>query len=143
MVELNHPLFGLRLTPNQWQLMLMDVQLREPQEACGLLGGCSGDKVLAIIPVTNRLRSPYRYRMEPAEQLRAFQRFEAQGLELIGIYHSHPAGPSHPSQTDIDEAYYPNAVHLIWYKQPAGWECCAFRIQNGSYSEVNILKEQR
>ena len=141
MVELDRSLQRLRLTESQWQLMLMDVRLIAPEEACGLLGG-SGDRALEIIPVTNILRSPHRYRMEPGEQLRAFQRFEEEGLELVGIYHSHPSGPSYPSQSDIDEAYYPDSVHLIWFRTPVDWECRAYRIQDGSYHEVAILKDQ-
>lgn len=138
MVELDQSLQRIRLTESQWQLMLMDVQLKAPEEACGLLGGL-GDKTLEIIPITNILRSPYRYRMAPGEQLHAFQRFDEQGLELIGIYHSHPSGPSFPSQSDIDEAYYPDSVYLIWFKKSVDWECRAFHIQDGLYREVVIL----
>lgn len=138
MVELENSITEIRLTENQRLLMLMDVQFRDPEEACGLLGGV-GHTTLAVVPVTNILKSPNRYRMDPSEQLHAFNQFEAQGLVLTGIYHSHPAGPSRPSQTDIDEAYYPDALYLIWSKSPAGWECRAFRIEGGSCSEVDIV----
>jgi proteasome lid subunit RPN8/RPN11 len=76
--------------------------------------------------------------MEPSEQLHAFLSFEAQGLEISGIYHSHPGGPAHPSATDINEAYYPKAVYIIWYEGRDGWECRAFRIREDSYSEVDV-----
>ena len=52
--------------------------------------------------------------MEPAEQVRAFAEMENKGLELVGIFHSHPAGPGTAeaarvglSPTDIAEAAYP------------------------------------
>jgi [CysO sulfur-carrier protein]-S-L-cysteine hydrolase len=138
MDELNNSFTGIWLTENQWLSMLRDVQFRAPQEACGLLGGL-GHMTVAVVSVTNILNSRDRYRMEPSEQLHAFNLFEAQGLEITGIYHSHPAGPSQPSQTDIDEAYYPDAVYLIWSKSLNDWECRAFRIQGGSFSEVDIL----
>ena len=38
---------------------------------------------------------------------------EAEGLELIAIYHSHPDGPARPSATDVANAYYPDTVQLI------------------------------
>lgn len=138
MVELDNSFKGIMLTENQQLLMLMDVQFRDPEEACGLLGG-KGQLTLAVVPVTNMLRSTNRYRMEPREQLRAFNLFDAQGLVITGIYHSHPAGPAQPSQSDINEAYYSDAVHLIWYKTSEGWGCRAFRIHGGSFREVDIL----
>ena len=82
MVELDNLFTGIMLTENQRLLMLMDVQFRDPEEACGLLGGL-GHLTLAVVPVTNMLRSTNRYRMEPKEQLHAFNLFEAQGLEII------------------------------------------------------------
>jgi hypothetical protein len=38
---------------------------------------------------------------------------ERRGLALVGFYHSHPDGLAMPSQTDIRQSYYPDAVHLI------------------------------
>ena len=35
------------------------------------------------------------------------------GIDLVSIYHSHPGGPAFPSATDVDLAYYPEAVYLI------------------------------
>jgi proteasome lid subunit RPN8/RPN11 len=69
--------------------MSADVESRAPQEACGLLAG-KGDITLEVIPITNELHSTVRFRMDPIEQLRAFQLIDDQGLELVGIYHSHP-----------------------------------------------------
>jgi proteasome lid subunit RPN8/RPN11 len=39
--------------------------------------------------------------------------FEEQGLELVAIYHSHPAGPEEPSATDVAHALYPEAAAII------------------------------
>jgi len=141
MVELDKSFSGIVITENQWLSMLADVQLRAPEEACGLLGGI-GNRVFAVVPITNVVRSQYRYRMQPGEQLRAFQRFEAQGLEISGIYHSHPAGPAYPSKTDIEESYYPDAVYLIWSKEYTGWECRAFRMADELFREVEIRNAQ-
>jgi [CysO sulfur-carrier protein]-S-L-cysteine hydrolase len=137
MAELADPFTRINLSENQRRAMLADIQQRAPEEGCGLLGG-KANKVFAVIPVTNVARSKSRYRMDPSEQLRAFQRLEAHGLEISGIYHSHPAGPAHPSNTDIVEAYYPETVYLIWSKRSDGWVCRAFRMADGSFREVEI-----
>src|SRR3990172_6977006 len=61
----------LVLREEQWNIMLVDVIKRAPEEACGLLGG-KGRDVVDVIPVTNVLHSPVRYQMAPEEQLAAF-----------------------------------------------------------------------
>jgi proteasome lid subunit RPN8/RPN11 len=58
---------------------------------------------------------------------------EAQGLEMVGIYHSHPHGPDSPSPTDIAEAYYPDAVYLIWFRQDGEW-AATYRQEDRSIS---------
>lgn len=113
----------------------------ESQEACGLIGGTIQGNVYyarAIFPVTNKLHSAVRYRMEPREQLAAFEAIDAQGWQLVGIYHSHPAGPAQPSLTDIAEAYYPEAVYLIWFRRAEVWECRGFSIQRGRVDSVAL-----
>ncbi|MCC6958085.1 MAG: M67 family metallopeptidase [Anaerolineales bacterium] len=122
--------------------MCRDVEARRPEEACGLLAGRferGAARVEAVLPMQNALHSPARYRLDAAEQIRAFAWIEAQGLELTGIYHSHPEGPAVPSATDIAEAYYPQAVYWIWSGQNGAWQYAAFTIHQGEIAPVTIL----
>lgn len=82
-------------------------------------------------------RSPLRFRMAPREQLRAFDWIEAHGLELLAIYHSHPAGPEIPSVTDVSDAAYP-VVHVIWSRPQGKWQARGFWIEAGQVSEVTL-----
>ncbi len=107
-----------------------------PMEGCGLLAGRAG-AVEEVIPVTNAAGSPVRFRMDPAEQLRAFDRMDAEGLDLIGIFHSHPAGPGKPSVTDIAEAAY-STVYIIWSHEGGDWQVAGFWIDQGRISEVKL-----
>jgi proteasome lid subunit RPN8/RPN11 len=121
--------------------MRREVAQCSPEEACGLLSGqieAGYYRVAAVIPATNELHSPVRYRIDPHEQIAAFNQIDAQGLELVGIYHSHPAGPPDPSPTDIAEAFYPAAVYLIWSAPEGDWRCKAFLIQDGQVIPVEI-----
>ncbi len=123
------------------QQMRRSVAAGAPEEACGLLAGLTQKgtfQVRKVIPITNELRSPVQYRMDPQEQIDAFNQIEAQGLELVGIYHSHPGGPPGPSPTDIAEAYYPEAVYLIWSHQAGDWHCNAFLIRDQRVDPVAI-----
>lgn len=117
--------------------MRVDVSRRSPEEACGLVAG-EGGRSIAVIEVANLLRSPVRFRMDPQEQIEALTRIEAQGWELLAIYHSHPAGPPFPSPTDLDEWYYPEAYALIWAPEGERWGCRAFQIHDSMTRETSL-----
>ncbi len=106
-------------------------------EACGLLGG-SRSRVEEVVPIKNAAESPVRFRMDPGEQIQALFGFEERGLELVAIYHSHPAGPPGPSETDLSEAAYPEAVQLIWFQKEEHWICRAYRYGDGAAVEVAL-----
>jgi proteasome lid subunit RPN8/RPN11 len=135
------PIDRLYLTRAQWEQLCDEAERHAPEEACGLLAGQS-ERVKVVIPVTNALHSQVRYRMAPAEQLKAFLEIERQGWELIGIYHTHPLGPEGPSPTDIAEAYYPESVYMILSRQTGSWHCRGFYIRDGRISEVAIQFEE-
>jgi proteasome lid subunit RPN8/RPN11 len=116
--------------------MRRHVARHAPEEACGLLAGI-GSHVERVIGVPNSLHSPVRFRMEPRAQWRAFQRIEAEGLDLVGIYHSHPSGPDHPSPTDIAESMYP-VVSIIWYPADGAWTARGFSIESGKWNEIAL-----
>lgn len=111
--------------------MLAHVLACLPEEACGLLGGqMAGSWAVAqlVIPVENVLHSPVRFRMDPAAQLAAFNRLDTLGMELIGIFHSHPTGPDSPSPTDLAEFAYPGTAFLIWSPDGETWKLRAFNL---------------
>ncbi len=113
-----------------------------PLEACGLLAG-KNDSVEAVLKVRNAAQSPVRFRMDPQEQYNAFEWIETNGLDLVGIYHSHPSGPEIASATDIAEAAY-DVVHIIWSRDGQKWSARAFWIEGGEATEVamKILSDQ-
>ncbi len=108
-----------------------------PEEGCGLIAGVDGVSV-AVLPVTNALHSPVRFRMEPQEQVQAMLTLEQRGWDMLGIFHSHPNGPPHPSPTDVAEAAYPEAVYLIWFREGDTWRWRAFFIHNRAVSEAAV-----
>src|ERR1041384_4050404 len=120
----------LRISRKQWQDMLDYVQQHAPLESCGLLAG-KADRVEKIIFVRNQAQSPVRFVMDPYEQLEGFDWIESNGLDLVGIFHSHPAGPETASMTDIAEAAY-EVVHLIWSQNQNRWQARGFWIENGT-----------
>jgi proteasome lid subunit RPN8/RPN11 len=119
-----------------WQEMLEHVDRQAPLEACGLLAG-RNDEVEKVLMVPNQARSPVRFVMEPHEQLGAFNWIDSHGLELLGIFHSHPTGPETASATDIEEAAY-EVVYVIWSQNQGSWQARGFWIENGRVSEVSL-----
>ena len=87
--------------------------------------------------VQNQAQSPVRFVMDPYEQLKAFDWIESNGLELIGIFHSHPSGPETASVTDIAEAAYA-VVHVIVSRTGANWKARGFWIEDGKATEVTF-----
>ena len=126
----------LKIQPVHWQSMHRHVKAQAPLEVCGLLAG-KQNVVEAVLKVRNAEQSPVRFRMDPEEQLNALEWIEANGLELVGIYHSHPAGPEIASATDIAEAAY-DVVHVIWSRPGRFWKARGFWIEAGEVTEVDI-----
>lgn len=103
-----------------------------------MLGG-RGARVQAALPVTNQLHSPNKFYMDPVELVKSFHWLDDHGLEILGIFHSHPKGPDHPSETDLQEYLYPTASALILYYTGKGWEIKAYLIDAKIASEIPII----
>lgn len=86
------------------------VESAYPYEACGLLLGRAGDNRMDAIRITsarnlNRTRPKDRYLLDPRDFLAADRTANAHGLEIVGIWHSHPNNPARPSRTDLEGAW--------------------------------------
>lgn len=107
---------GLRMDGALLQTILAHLDAARPNEGVGLIATVTDGeyrRAVAFFPGTNVDHSPTRYTMDPAEVLSAFRVMEAAGWELGATVHSHLASPSTPSETDLAEAHYPNAILLI------------------------------
>ncbi len=132
----------LYLTQRQLDEIVAHAQGLAPEEACGLLGGVGG-RVLGVYPVENALHSPLAYSMEPQAQVETMMLIEELGWDLLGIFHSHPAGPAIPSQTDVRQAYYPESLTVILAPgRDRAWQARAFRIDEGRVEEAQVVIEQ-
>lgn len=89
-----------------------------PNEGAGFLFGQEDGEQLfieAIDPVENRRESEAqfnRYEVSPEDFIQAETKAAQLGLDLIGVFHSHPDHPAQPSQFDLDHAM-PNFCYLI------------------------------
>jgi proteasome lid subunit RPN8/RPN11 len=90
-----------------------------PEEAAGLLlGGVEGGdrrRITQVLPLANRWEADARgrrYRLEPLDLIAAEDLADAQGLMILGIFHSHPDHPAQPSAFDLEQAL-PFYTYLI------------------------------
>src|SRR5688500_1492326 len=77
-----------------------------PEECCGAMLGIDRDdgvrEVVQVFPAENTKdhNRTRRYLIEPTVLLAAEKTARAAGLDVVGIYHSHPNHPSRPSEFD-------------------------------------------
>ena len=117
--------------------ILEQAEQQSPQEACGLLSG-TGKRIRHHFPMTNTLHSTNRFLLDGKEMIMAFEWIEDHGQNLLAIYHSHPTGPSRPSQTDLNEDHYPEVVKIIVSNTTSKWELKGFIMNDEKYDEIPL-----
>ena len=99
-----------------------------PFEICGILGGKDG-VVSVIYPMTNTDASRDHFMMDPHEQFSVAKELRSHQLEMLAVYHSHPATPARPSDEDIRIALTPDISYVIVsLADPSAPEVRSFRI---------------
>ena len=132
----------LYLKKEDYEKILAHCKEGLPNEACGLIGGTiEGDKrsIQKVYLLTNIDQSNEHFFFFLKEQLAAVKDMRANGLKLLGNFHSHPESPSRPSEEDKRLAYDSKVNYLILslmdLENPV---FNAFRIDE----EKNVTKEE-
>jgi proteasome lid subunit RPN8/RPN11 len=105
-----------------------------PLEACGLLVG-RGSRVSRFVPCANVAASAKVYTVDPLEHLRAERAAEDEGLEVIGVVHSHTHTEPYPSPTDVAQAPDPGWHYVIVGLKRDAPETRSYRIVDGTIIE--------
>lgn len=92
--------------------MVEQAKNEAPIEACGILAGTDG-RVERLYTMTNVDQSSDHFMMEPREQFSVVKKIRSESLEMLAIYHSHPASPARPSEEDIRLALTPDVIYVI------------------------------
>lgn len=95
-----------------------------PDEVCGVIIG-NGDEITHYRKCNNlnTKRAHDRYELDPESFKKADDWARENGMEIRGIYHSHPDHPSLPSETDRQRAW-PEWIYII------------FSINSGKYNDA-------
>ncbi|HTG01467.1 MAG TPA: M67 family metallopeptidase [Nitrospirota bacterium] len=117
-----------------------------PNESCGMLAGRDG-AVEKVYCMKNAKPGPDYYEMDPEEQFRVMKDIRDAGLQMIGLFHSHPTGQAYPSSVDVAQAYwpgtqlpnYPDAVYVIVSLMDRSRPVVrGFSIEEGKVTEVAL-----
>jgi proteasome lid subunit RPN8/RPN11 len=102
-----------------------------------MIAARDGDAV-KIYPAVNAAASPLRYEIDGAEQYQIQMSIDDEGLDLGAIYHSHTRSAPYPSQTDINLAFYPDALYVIVGLADDEPEVRAYEIRGGKVAEAEL-----
>jgi len=119
----------IKVASEPWQEMVAHARSTYPNECCGaMLGKIDGDEkdVLIAMRLQNSSTGSQaaRYELRPEDLLAADQEARRQGLDLIGIYHSHPDCGAYFSETDLKNS-------CPWYS------FIVLSIQKGEFDHAN------
>ena len=107
-----------------------------PAEACGLLLGHRVEARAVVTEVRlarnlNVERARDRYELDPVDWLAAENDAHARGLEVVGIWHSHPDRPAQPSETDRTGAWAGWSHVIVSVSSAGAQEVRSFRLVQG------------
>jgi [CysO sulfur-carrier protein]-S-L-cysteine hydrolase len=108
-----------------------------PLEACGLLVGTT-NRITRFVPCANVAASARVYSIDPLEHLRAERAAEDEGLEIIGVVHSHTHSEPYPSRTDVAQAPDPGWHYVIVSFKREAPEVRSYRIVDGDINEEPV-----
>jgi len=129
----------LQLKQQHVDLLKQETEKVYPVEACALLfGTCSENNLTLqqIVVAQNRLQSAVKFEIDPTVVAVALTKAEEVGLELIGLFHSHPA-PAVPSSTDLK--FMKLWVDILWLiMSSTEGKLAAYQLENDILKEVSI-----
>jgi proteasome lid subunit RPN8/RPN11 len=128
----------MRIGRDLYEQMVAHARADAPNECCGMIASRNGE-ALKVYPAENTAASPLRYEIDGAEQYRIQMAIDDEGLDLGAIYHSHTRSAPYPSQTDINLAFYPDALYVIVGLAGAETDVKAYEIRDGQVSEAELL----
>jgi proteasome lid subunit RPN8/RPN11 len=92
-----------------WRVMVDHAQATYPNECCGaMIGAIDGSEksVKVAVPLDNAFSGEQgaRYELRSEDLLKADAEARQRGMDLIGIFHSHPDCDAYFSKTDLENS---------------------------------------
>jgi [CysO sulfur-carrier protein]-S-L-cysteine hydrolase len=110
-----------------------------PNEGCGLLIGTSDGVLHDIVASDNVADSARVYEIDPKVLLRATRRADDEGLEVIGVFHSHTHSEAYPSPTDVRQAPDPGWHYVLVSLLDSPANVRSFRVVDETVEEEPLV----
>jgi proteasome lid subunit RPN8/RPN11 len=115
-----------------------------PYESCGVLVGDQNSLQVSIARVVlarnaNTERPRDRYQLDARDLLAADRSAEADGFEIVGIWHTHPDHPARPSEHDRAHAWRGWSYLILSVEQDRVTELRSWRLTNEVFQEEKII----
>ncbi len=127
----------MRIARQLYDEIVAHARADAPNECCGMIASRDGDAV-RVYRAANTAASPLRYEIDGAEQYQIQMAIDDADLELGAIYHSHTRSAPYPSQTDINLAFYPEALYVIVGLAGDEPEVKAYEIRDGMVIDAEL-----
>jgi len=132
----------LQLQRRHVNLLKQEAKKVHPVEACAMLFGKLSQNEAAVEKVEvapNELQSTVRFEIDPVKVAAAFTEADEEGLDFIGLFHSHPA-PVSPSPIDLKYMkLWGDALWLILSSTDGN--LAAYQLSDGTVKEATIRIE--
>jgi proteasome lid subunit RPN8/RPN11 len=128
----------MRIGRELYEQIVAHARAEAPNECCGMIASRDGEAV-KVFPAVNAAASPLRYEIDGAEQYQIQMQIYDAGQDLGAIYHSHTRSEPVPSQTDINLAFYPDALYVIVGLAAGDPDVRAFTIRDGQVAEAELV----
>ena len=79
-----------------------------------------------------------RYLLDPADFVHADREARGHGLDIVGIYHSHPDHPACPSETDLENAWAALAYLIVGVESGRAQEWRAWEYDGEDFDERSV-----
>jgi proteasome lid subunit RPN8/RPN11 len=124
--------------------MILQAMIEAPLECCGLLAGRIRDAVGVVemgYPLVNEAASAVEFVSEARGMFDAMRDIDRRGLEVLAVYHSHPACAPVPSRTDLARNYSPDVVNVIVSLQTDPPTVRAWWLRGDRHDEAEMVVE--
>ena len=121
----------IEIEKQAWEAMVAHAEKLFPKECCGaMLGVVDGGnkKVRVAVPLENSYDGAQaaRYEIRPEDLLAAEREARGRGMDLVGIFHSHPDCDAYFSATDLKNS-------CPWYS------FVVLSVKNGKFDHANCF----
>jgi proteasome lid subunit RPN8/RPN11 len=128
------------LPRSMWSDIVDHARQEAPRECCGLIAGRDG-RPSRLFRLTNLAPGNTLYEIDPQQLYELeFRQLPELGLQVVAIYHSHPATEAYPSPTDQALAFWPEVVYLICsLANPEAPVVRAFQLSDVQVTEAAVV----